>query len=108
MESRRTFLGRSCAAAAVWTSCTDNGGWSRISAAAAEFDLTRLGELAAFAIERAKGAGAAYADVRINRYRSQQVSLRVQADRATGKPVEVPSVSDSGSFGFSRGYRVLV
>ena len=31
--------------------------------------------------------------------------MRVQADRATGKPVEVPSVSDSGSFGF--GLRVL-
>ena len=52
-----------------------------------------------------RSAGATYADIRINRYRSQDVSLRVQADRATGKPVEVPSVSDSGSFGF--GLRVL-
>ena len=67
--------------------------------------MGQLGELAAFAIERAKAAGATYADIRINRYRSQNVSLRVQADRATGKPVEVPSVSDSGSFGF--GLRVL-
>ena len=76
-----------------------------LSAAAAEFDVGRLGELAAFAIERAKSAGATYADIRINRYRSQNVGFRVQADRATGKPVEVPSVSDSGSFGF--GLRVL-
>ena len=52
-----------------------------------------------------KAAGASYADIRINRYRSQSISFRVQADRATGKPVEVPSVSDSGSFGF--GLRVL-
>ena len=67
--------------------------------------MGQLGELAAFAIERAKAAGATYADIRINRYRSRTSSFRVQADRATGKPVEVPSVSDSGSFGF--GLRVL-
>jgi TldD protein len=65
----------------------------------------QLGELAAFAMERAKGAGASYADIRINRYRSQNVGFRVQTDRTTRKPVEVPSVSDSGSFGF--GLRVL-
>src|SRR5271167_2250877 len=104
MESRRAFLGRCGASAAVWTAL-GNGDWSRLSAAAADFDVGRLGELAAFAIERAKAAGATYADIRINRYRSQNVSFRVQADRATGKPVEVPSVSDSGSFGF--GLRVL-
>jgi TldD protein len=104
MESRRAFLGRCGAAAAVWTAL-DNGDWSRLSAAAAEFDVSRLGDLAGFAIEQAKSAGASYADIRINRYRSQDVSFRVQADRATGKPVEVPSVSDSGSFGF--GLRVL-
>ena len=56
-------------------------------------------------MERAKAAGASYADIRINRYRDQGVGLRVQTDRATGKPVEVPSVSDDGSFGF--GLRVL-
>ena len=104
MESRRAFLGRCGAAAAVWTAL-ENGDWSRLSAAAANFDVGQLGELGAFAIERAKSAGATYADIRINRYRSQDVSFRVQADRATGKPVEVPSVSDSGSFGF--GLRVL-
>ena len=104
MESRREFLSRCGAGAAVWTAL-GNGDWSRVSAAAAELDVGQLGELAAFAIERAKAAGATYADIRINRYRSQNVGFRIQSDRATGKPVEVPSVSDSGSFGF--GLRVL-
>ncbi len=104
MQTRRAFLGRCGAGAAVWTALA-GGDWSPFSALAAEFDVGQLGELAAFAIERAKAAGASYADIRINRYRSQFVGFRVQADRATGKPVEVPSVSDSGSFGF--GLRVL-
>jgi TldD protein len=56
-------------------------------------------------MERAKAAGASYADIRINRYRSQSIRLRVQDDRSTGKPVEVPTVSDDGSFGF--GLRAL-
>jgi TldD protein len=104
MQSRRAFLGRCGAAAAAWTTL-HNGDWSCVSAEAADFDVGRLAELGAFAIERAKAAGASYADIRINRYRSQSISFRVQADRTTGKPVEVPSVSDSGSFGF--GLRVL-
>ncbi len=95
MESRRAFLGRCGAGAAVWTAL-GNGGWSGLPADAAAFDPDHLGELAGFAIEHAKTAGASYADIRINRYRNQDISLRVQADRATGKPVEVPSVSDSG------------
>ena len=84
MESRRAFLGRCGAAAAAWTAI-DNGDWSRLSAAAAEYDVSQLGELGAFAIERAKSAGATYADIRINRYRSQAVSFRVQADRGDGQ-----------------------
>ena len=68
MESRRAFLGRCGAGAAVWTAL-GNGDWSRVSAAAAELDAGQLGELAAFAMERAKAAGASYADIRINRYR---------------------------------------
>jgi TldD protein len=106
MESRRAFLGRCGAGAAAWTAL-GAGGWPAISisATAATFDPDRLGELAAFAMERAHAAGASYADIRINRYRSQDISLRVQADRATGQPSEVPSVSDTGSFGF--GLRVL-
>jgi TldD protein len=86
----------------AWTAL-GSGGWSTIQAAA--FQADQLGELAAFAMERAKTAGASYADIRINRYRTQYVGLSVQADRATGKPVEVPTVSDTGSFGF--GIRVL-
>jgi TldD protein len=104
MQSRRAFLGRCGAGAAVWTAL-GAGGWSSFSAMAAAFDRSQLSELAAFAMARAKAAGASYADIRINRYRSQDVGLRVQTDRATGKPVEVPTVSDSGSFGF--GLRVL-
>jgi TldD protein len=104
MHSRRAFLGRCGAGAAVWTTLV-NGDWSCLSAAGAEFDVGQLGDLAAFAMERARSAGATYADIRINRYRNQRVGFRVQSDRATGKPVEVPSVSDTGSFGF--GLRVL-
>jgi TldD protein len=105
MESRRIFLGR-CGVGAAWTAL-GAGGWetARAGALAAAFEPERLAELAALAMERAKAAGASYADIRINRYRRQSVRLRVQADRTTGKPVEVPSVSDDGSFGF--GLRVL-
>ena len=62
-------------------------------------------EMAAFALERARKAGASYADVRINRYRTQVLNLRSQADFATGKLNHVPSVSDTETFGF--GVRVL-
>ena len=61
--------------------------------------------LAAFALEMARTEGATYADIRINRYRNQMISFRAQSDRATRKPVEVPGVADSESFGF--GIRVL-
>ena len=57
------------------------------------------------ALEMARKEGATYADVRINRYRNQMISFRAQTDRATRKPVEVPRVADSESFGF--GIRVL-
>jgi TldD protein len=67
--------------------------------------LETLKELAAFALERARKAGASYADVRINRYRSQTVALRSQPDFSSGTLNHVPSVSDSESFGF--GLRVL-
>jgi TldD protein len=103
MESRRAFLGRCGAGAAVWTAL-GAGGWSSV-AGAGIFESGQLGALGALAMERARSAGASYADVRINRYRTQLVMLRVQADRATGKPVEVPMVADNGSFGF--GLRVL-
>jgi TldD protein len=72
---------------------------------AAEMPADKRAELAAFALERAKKAGATYADIRINRYRTQAVSMRSQADAATGKLHHVPAVADTESFGF--GLRVL-
>jgi TldD protein len=68
-------------------------------------DSDERAKLAAFALEMARKEGASYADVRINRYRSQFITFRTQNDRATRRPVEVPGVSDSESFGF--GVRVL-
>src|SRR5688572_5317623 len=72
---------------------------------AAPLPLERLKELAAFALQRARKAGATYADIRINRYQSQTVALRSQPDFASGTLNHVPSVSASESFGF--GLRVL-
>ena len=106
MESRRAFLGRCGTGAAVWTAL-GVGGWETpgVNVLAAGFAPDQIGELAAFAMSQAKSAGASYADIRINRYRNQSIGLRVQDDRWTGKPLEVPSVWDNGSFGF--GLRVL-
>ena len=56
-------------------------------------------------LEMARSHGATYADIRINRYRNQSVSFGAQASRGEGGPIEVPSVTDSESFGF--GIRVL-
>src|SRR5206468_1737786 len=103
MQSRRTFLGRVGAGAAGWSAL---GGVSTAGARGAAIeDPDRLAALAALALERAKAVGASYADIRINRYRSQFVTFRAQADMMTGKELEVPSVSDTESFGF--GLRVL-
>lgn len=54
-------------------------------------------DLAGVALEKAKSLGASYADIRINRYRTQAIATR---DRI------VQNVSDNESFGF--GVRVLV
>ncbi len=48
-------------------------------------DLGQLKQLAAFALERARAAGASYADIRINRYQQQMVALRSQPDFSSGK-----------------------
>jgi TldD protein len=74
-------------------------------ATAAEIPIDQLKELAAYALERARAAKVEYADIRINRYRSQVVAMRSEPERGTGKLNHVPSVSDSESFGF--GVRVL-
>ena len=104
--SRREFLKTCASGAAAWATLGLVPGQflvSRLEAAA--LPPEKLKELAAFALERAKKEGATYADVRINRYRSQVVTLRSQADPATGKVNHVPAVSDSETFGF--GIRVL-
>ena len=74
-------------------------------AQAAPPTLEALKELAAFALQRARKAGATYADIRINRYQSQTVALRSQPDFSSGTLNHVPTVSDGESFGF--GLRVL-
>jgi len=81
--------------------------WSAPHAAAA-VDPGDLRALAAVALDRARKLGCTYADIRINRYRNQTVSLRTSPDRAagpTGKVNHVPGATESESFGF--GVRVL-
>jgi TldD protein len=77
----------------------------QVAQAATEIPPDKLKQLAAFALERARKAGASYADIRINRYRSQTVAMRSQPDFSSGRLNHVPAVSDSESFGF--GVRVL-
>jgi TldD protein len=101
LRSRRQFLGECGAGAATLAALGAFPG----PIEAGLPDPAKLADLSSFALEQAKAAGASYADIRINRYRSQAVTFRSQIDRATGKPVEVPTVSDSVSFGF--GLRVI-
>ena len=105
--SRRDFLRRCGAGAVAWNALGLAPGATRACVASPELDSDERGQ----ARGRSRGStgrrkeGASYADIRINRYRNQFVSFRTQTDRATGKPVEVPRVSDSDNFGF--GIRVL-
>jgi TldD protein len=104
--SRREFLRGCGAGAAAWAAARLVPGEIAVTrAAAAQTPPGALRDLAAFALEQARGAGAAYADVRINRYRAQVVSLRSQPDFATGRLNHVPAVTDTETFGF--GVRVL-
>ena len=102
---RRDFLRACGAGAATWNALGLAPGATRAGLAAPEMDSDERAKLAVFALEAARKEGASYADIRINRYRNQMISFRAQIDRATRKPVEVPGVSDSESFGF--GIRVL-
>jgi TldD protein len=76
---------------------------------AAPLPASELQALADVALNRARRLGCSYADIRINRYRNQSVSLRSSPDRAAGATVgkvnHVPSVTESETFGF--GVRVL-
>lgn len=65
-----------------------------------------LENLGAVALAEAKKLKASYCDIRIIRYRRQLINVRLNPERGTGKTLEVPGVSDSGSFGF--GVRVIV
>ncbi len=65
-------------------------------------DLERLGGVA---LAEAKKAGATYADIRINRYRSQFSGYRLSPERGGTKTDEVPLVTEEASYGF--GVRVI-
>src|SRR6476619_6170416 len=65
-----------------------------------------LESLGAAALSEAKKQHASYADIRIIRYRRQAVGVTLNPERGSGKTLEVPSITDGGSFGF--GVRVIV
>jgi TldD protein len=62
--------------------------------------------LAEVVLETAHSLGSSYADIRVIRHRTQQSSIRTQAEFGTTKIQHVPEVYDLESFGF--GVRVLV
>ena len=104
--SRRDFL-RSCGTSALALAALEMvpGRFVTRRAEAAEIPPDRLDDLAGVALERARSLGASYADIRINRYRTQTVLLRATPDWTTGEINNVPSVTDEERFGF--GVRVL-
>src|SRR6185503_5220928 len=104
--TRRAFLGISAAAAAAALADDLFGLPQTQGAAAGGAPSPELGKLAAVALSRARALGASYADIRINRYRDQVVSLRSSPDRDSGTLNHVPGLNESQSFGF--GVRVLV
>ena len=96
MLTRRTFLQTSSATALA----------SRLFAAAdSNKPNPELETLGAVALAEAKKLKATYCDIRIIRYRRQFVTVRLNPERGTGKTLEVPNISDGGSFGF--GVRVI-
>jgi TldD protein len=108
--SRRQFLRRVgvTAGAAAVGGLFDWRHWPVTPVDATPADPAALRSLADVALSRARALGCSYADIRINRYRNQVVSLRTSPDRgagSTGKVNHVPSVSETESYGF--GVRVL-
>jgi TldD protein len=97
MLTRRTLLNSSAAAFAA-----------RLFAAPADAKKpnAELEKLADTALREAKKLKASYCDIRIIRLRQQSLNIRLNPERGTGKTLEVPGVSDGGSFGF--GVRVIV
>src|SRR5881296_1326782 len=104
--SRRDFL-RSCGASALALAAIEMvpGSFVTRRAAAAALPPDQLEKLGNAALEKARSLGAGYADIRINRYRTQTVLLRSTPDWTTGAINNVPSVTDEESFGF--GVRVI-
>ncbi len=94
--SRRLFLGSSAAALATRLFAAPQGSTKPNP------ELETLGDAA---LREAKKLKASYADIRIIRYRQQFLTVRLNPERGTGKILEVPVVSDGGSFGF--GVRVI-
>lgn len=66
----------------------------------------KLEKLADAALREAKKQKAGYCDIRITRYRDQNVGVRLSPERGTGRTLEVPGIADTESFGF--GVRVIV
>lgn len=96
MISRRGFLGASSAALA-----------QRLFGAPGESDQPSAGlqNLAGIALHEAGRLKATYCDIRINRYRDQNLDFRISPDPATGRHLEVPGVTNNQTFGF--GVRVI-
>jgi TldD protein len=97
MFTRRNFLQTTGAAVATSNLFAQQQGTNRPS--------RELENLGAVALAEAKKLKATYCDIRIIRYRSQQIAVRLNPERGTGKTLEVPGVGDSSSFGF--GVRVI-
>src|SRR5204862_6067851 len=93
MLTRRVFLGSSALVAS---------GLFGAPAASPSRDLEKLADTA---LREARKLKASYCDIRINRYRNQDISLRMSPERGGGKILEVPGVSEETSFGF--GVRVI-
>ncbi|MEO7144005.1 MAG: TldD/PmbA family protein [Bryobacteraceae bacterium] len=95
MLSRRAFLGSSALAATQLFAAPSP----------AKAPSGALETLGGAALREAKKQKAAYCDIRITRYRDQQLALRMSPEHGTGKTLEVPGVEEQSSFGF--GVRVI-
>ncbi|MEK7329807.1 MAG: TldD/PmbA family protein [Candidatus Eisenbacteria bacterium] len=110
--TRREFIrtvGATAGAAVVADLLGAPGVWTVQRLEAAPLTPGEMKALADVALNKAKGLGCSYADIRINRYRNQVVSLSTRPDRGpgmmSGKVNHVPAVIESENFGF--GVRVL-
>ena len=99
MLTRRDFLHSSAAAAAF-------AGRLFSATTGAKKPSPELEKLGAAALREAKKLKASYCDIRIIRYRRQIAMVRLNPERGTNKTLEVPVVTNTGSFGF--GVRVIL